>query len=61
MSCVVISGYCRLEGKGKGILQHHQLIAEFEALPEDNRKKLAEGAVFEILRSSQVRLTWIIT
>lgn len=49
----VLALLSRLEGKGKGILQHHQLIAEFEALPEDNRKKLAEGAVFEILRSSQ--------
>ncbi|GMI92639.1 ARABIDOPSIS THALIANA SUCROSE SYNTHASE 4, sucrose synthase 4 [Hibiscus trionum] len=43
----------RIEGKGKGILQHHQIILEFEAVPEENRKKLADGAFFEILKASQ--------
>ncbi|XVF35192.1 hypothetical protein REPUB_Repub18cG0124200 [Reevesia pubescens] len=43
----------RIEGKGKGILQHHQIILEFEAIPEENRKKLADGAFFEILKASQ--------
>ncbi|GMI81344.1 ARABIDOPSIS THALIANA SUCROSE SYNTHASE 4, sucrose synthase 4 [Hibiscus trionum] len=43
----------RIEGKGKGILQHHQIIHEFEAIPEENRKKLADGAFFEILKASQ--------
>lgn len=43
----------RIEAKGKGILQHHQLIAEFEAIPEENRKKLADGAFAEVLRSTQ--------
>nr|BAM68520.1 sucrose synthase [Mangifera indica]BAM68522.1 sucrose synthase [Mangifera indica]BAM68523.1 sucrose synthase [Mangifera indica]BAM68524.1 sucrose synthase [Mangifera indica]BAM68525.1 sucrose synthase [Mangifera indica] len=43
----------RLEAKGKGILQHHQLILEFEAIPADNRKKLSDGAFSEVLRSTQ--------
>ncbi|KAJ4708835.1 Sucrose synthase [Melia azedarach] len=43
----------RIEAKGKGILQHHQLIAEFEAISEENRKKLADGAFAEVLRSTQ--------
>ncbi|KAG6588108.1 Sucrose synthase [Cucurbita argyrosperma subsp. argyrosperma] len=43
----------RIEAKGKGILQHHQLIAEFETIPEENRKKLADGAFGEVLRSTQ--------
>ncbi|KHG30366.1 Sucrose synthase [Gossypium arboreum] len=43
----------RIEGKGKGILQHHQIILEFEAIPEENRKKLANGAFFEVLKASQ--------
>ena len=46
--------YCRIEGKGKGILQHHQLIAELEAIPEANRKKLLDGAFGEVIRSAQV-------
>ncbi|KAE8675983.1 Sucrose synthase [Hibiscus syriacus] len=43
----------RIEGKGKGILQHHQIILEFEAVPEENRKKLVDGAFYEILKASQ--------
>ncbi|XP_023530913.1 sucrose synthase [Cucurbita pepo subsp. pepo] len=43
----------RIEAQGKGILQHHQLIAEFETIPEENRKKLADGAFGEVLRSTQ--------
>ncbi|TYJ24993.1 hypothetical protein E1A91_A07G017900v1 [Gossypium mustelinum] len=39
----------RIEGKGKGILQHHQIAL----LIEDNRKKLADGAFYEILRAIQ--------
>lgn len=44
----------RLEGKGKGILQHHQLVAEFEAISEDNRQKLLDGAFGEVLKAAQV-------
>ncbi|KAK0572784.1 hypothetical protein LWI29_037266 [Acer saccharum] len=43
----------RIEAKGKGILQNHQIIAEFEAIPEHNRKTLADGAFTEVLRASQ--------
>nr|ACP17902.1 sucrose synthase [Phaseolus vulgaris] len=43
----------RLEGKGKGILQHHQIIAELEEIPEEHRKKLQDGAFGEVLRSTQ--------
>ncbi|KAG8487598.1 hypothetical protein CXB51_018125 [Gossypium anomalum] len=39
----------RMEGKGKGILQHHQIAL----LIEDNRKKLADGAFYEILTAIQ--------
>lgn len=44
----------RIEAKGKGILQHHQVIAEFEEIPEENRQKLLNGAFGEVLRSTQV-------
>ncbi|KAK7265487.1 hypothetical protein RJT34_33107 [Clitoria ternatea] len=43
----------RIEAKGKGILQHHQVIAEFEEIPEENRQKLTGGAFGEVLRSTQ--------
>ncbi|XP_030530521.1 sucrose synthase [Rhodamnia argentea] len=49
----ILAFLARVEAKGKGILQHHQLIAEFEAISEEHRKKLGEGAFGEILRSSQ--------
>ncbi|MBA0819229.1 hypothetical protein Gohar_003739, partial [Gossypium harknessii] len=49
----VLALLTRIEGKGKGILQHHQIILEFEAIPEETRKKLAGGAFSEILRASQ--------
>ncbi|KAG4381611.1 hypothetical protein AAZX31_15G173100 [Glycine max] len=43
----------RLEAKGKGILQHHQVVAEFEEIPEESRKKLQGGVFGEVLRSTQ--------
>jgi sucrose synthase len=43
----------RIEAKGKGILQHHQIIAEFEEIPEESRNKLSDGAFGEVLRSTQ--------
>ncbi|OIW18772.1 hypothetical protein TanjilG_13524 [Lupinus angustifolius] len=43
----------RIESKGKGLLQHHQIIAEFEEIPEENRKKLSNGPFGEVLRSTQ--------
>ncbi|CAL1390142.1 unnamed protein product [Linum trigynum] len=49
----LVSLLSRIEAKGKGILQHHQIIAEFEAIPEENQKVLQEGAFAEVLRSAQ--------
>ncbi|KAK1550911.1 hypothetical protein Q3G72_026762 [Acer saccharum] len=49
----VLALLSRIEGKGKGILQNNQIIAEFEAIPEHNRKILADGAFAEVLRSTQ--------
>ncbi|XP_010520519.1 PREDICTED: sucrose synthase 4-like [Tarenaya hassleriana] len=49
----VLALLSRVEAKGKGILQHHQIIAEFESLPEETQKKLEGGAFFEVLRSTQ--------
>ncbi|KAG5116847.1 hypothetical protein JHK84_042960 [Glycine max] len=43
----------RFEAKGKGILQHHQVVAEFEEIPEESRKKLQGGVFGEVLRSTQ--------
>jgi len=43
----------RIEAKGKGFLQPHQLIAEFESIPEANRQKLLDGVFGEILKSTQ--------
>ncbi|RZC91663.1 hypothetical protein C5167_027731 [Papaver somniferum] len=43
----------RIESQGKGILQPHQLLAEFEAVFAGNNKKLADSVFGEILRSAQ--------
>ncbi|KAK5802383.1 hypothetical protein PVK06_029972 [Gossypium arboreum] len=40
------------KGKGKGILQHHQIILEFEAILKENKKKLADGAFFGVLKQA---------
>ncbi|CAK8532105.1 unnamed protein product [Lathyrus sativus] len=49
----ILSLLSRIEAKGKGILQHHQIIAEFEEIPEENRKKLVNGVFGEVMRSTQ--------
>ncbi|KAG8482788.1 hypothetical protein CXB51_024103 [Gossypium anomalum] len=49
----ILALHSRIEGKGKGILQHHQIIQEFEAIRKENRKKLADGAFFGVLKASQ--------
>ncbi|KAI3847522.1 hypothetical protein MKX03_024513, partial [Papaver bracteatum] len=43
----------RIESQGKGILQPHQLLAEFEAVFTGNNKKLADSVFGEVLRSAQ--------
>lgn len=43
----------KIESQGKGILQPHHLILEFEAISEEERKLLSEGGFGEVLRSSQ--------
>ncbi|CAN1290937.1 Sucrose synthase [Linum perenne] len=49
----LVSFLSRLEGNGKGILQHHHIISEFEAIPEENQKLLREGVFGDVLRSTQ--------
>ncbi|XVF40748.1 hypothetical protein PTKIN_Ptkin01aG0140200 [Pterospermum kingtungense] len=47
---------CRIEGKGKGILQDHQIILEFEAIPEKSRKgKKPEAIVLPLWVALAVR------
>lgn len=46
---------CRIEAKGKGFLQPHQLIDEFEAIPEASRKNLLESEFGEVLKNTQVK------
>ena len=53
---------CRVEAKGKGILQQNQIVAEFEALPEETQKKIEGGAFFDLLKTTQVHsLKWVTT
>ncbi|KAJ8767350.1 hypothetical protein K2173_017394 [Erythroxylum novogranatense] len=49
----IVALLTRIEAKGKGILQNHHVIAEFEAISEENRKILADGAFGEVLRATQ--------
>ncbi|KAL8150798.1 hypothetical protein V2J09_020606 [Rumex salicifolius] len=43
----------KLEGHGKGILQHHELLAEFESLGEGEQHSLGDGTFGDVLRSTQ--------
>ncbi|KAK3438584.1 hypothetical protein EUGRSUZ_C03201 [Eucalyptus grandis] len=43
----------RLKAKGKGILQRHQILAVFEAIPEESRARLLDGAFGKVLKSTQ--------
>lgn len=38
-------------------MQPHELVAEFEAIPESNRQKLLDGAFGEVLTHTQVNLS----
>jgi hypothetical protein len=45
----------RLKNLGKGMLQPHQIIAEYNnAIPEAEREKLKDGAFEDVLRGAQV-------
>ncbi|KAE9604645.1 putative sucrose synthase [Lupinus albus] len=43
----------RIEAKGKVILNHQQVIAELEEIPQENKKNLVDGAIGEVLISIQ--------
>ncbi|XP_055800645.1 sucrose synthase [Solanum dulcamara] len=43
----------RIESHGKGILKPHQLLAEFDAIRQDDKNKLNEHAFEELLKSTQ--------
>ncbi|XP_077230868.1 sucrose synthase 1-like [Tasmannia lanceolata] len=50
LSCLL----SRYVNQGKGILQPHQLLAEFEAvIPEGERQKLKDGGFGDVLRETQ--------
>jgi hypothetical protein len=45
----------RLVNQGKGMLQPHQIIAEYNAaIPEGEREKLKDSALEDVLRGAQV-------
>ncbi|KAK1280155.1 hypothetical protein QJS04_geneDACA004841 [Acorus gramineus] len=46
--------FSRFVNQGKGFLQPHQLLAEFEAvIPEEDKERLKQGVLGEILRATQ--------
>ncbi|CAN1185207.1 Sucrose synthase [Linum perenne] len=49
----LVSFLSRIEAKGKGILQRHHIVSEFEAISEENQKVLHEGVFGDVLRSAQ--------
>ena len=49
----ILAFLSRIEAKGKGFLQPHQLIDEFEAIPEATRKNLLESEFGEVLKNTQ--------
>jgi hypothetical protein len=53
--CILGNVLCRLKNLGKGMLQPHQIIAEYNnAIPEAEREKLKDGAFEDVLRAAQV-------
>ncbi|XP_050379804.1 sucrose synthase [Argentina anserina] len=49
----ILAFLSRIEAKGKGFLQPHQLIDEFEAIPEATKKNLLESEFGEVLKNTQ--------
>ncbi|PQQ14218.1 sucrose synthase [Prunus yedoensis var. nudiflora] len=49
----IVALLSRIINKGKGFMQPHELVAEFEAIPESNRQKLLDGAFGEVLTHTQ--------
>ncbi|XP_020270187.1 sucrose synthase 2 [Asparagus officinalis] len=51
---VLVALFSRLVNQGKGMLQPHQLLAEYEAvISEEERKKLKDGAFEDVIRAAQ--------
>ncbi|KAI4379592.1 hypothetical protein MLD38_005870 [Melastoma candidum] len=60
---LLLAFLARVEANGKGILQNHQVIAEFEAISKEHQKKLVDGAFGEVLRATQEAIVlppWIV-
>lgn len=50
----LVALFSRLVNQGKGMLQPHQLLAEYEAvISEDERKKLKDSAFEDVIRAAQ--------
>nr|CAB3500559.1 unnamed protein product [Digitaria exilis] len=50
----LVAVFTRLKNLGKGMLQPHQIIAEYNsAIPEAEREKLKDGAFEDVLRAAQ--------
>jgi Sucrose synthase len=53
--CLLQPFIYRLVKQGKGMLQPHQIIAEYNsAIPEADREKLKDSAFDDVLRAAQV-------
>nr|QHZ00911.1 sucrose synthase 4 [Paeonia lactiflora] len=49
----ILAFLTRVESQGKGILQRHHLISEFEEITEVDRQKLTDGAFGDVWKSTQ--------
>lgn len=47
--------------QGKGMLQPHQILAEYNsAIPESDKEKLKDGAFEDVLKAAQVNIITIL-